>query len=254
MGLAHGTNIVKDGLVFWVDPTSKRCFFPQASSTTSIESLAPNLPLSGSATSTGIYDSANHGIFDFDGISARFAFESMNTSSFFDYDEEYNFSIWIKQDDWGDTNGNQKHFGSGGYYSGGSSRGMEFAQFNSPSTLSVMIRTNATYYYLSAVDNAGFVNNSGNFDWAYFSCNKINTGGSNSKLELYVNGVFNGERTGILDGAISGLNNNVLGLGGNPGNSTYASRAKIGPVKIYNRTLSQKEIYQNFLQYKWRYQ
>ena len=245
MATHGGPNIVDEGLVFYIDPANKDSFVPSAS-TTEANSLITNKLITGSATSTGIYDNVNQGVFDFDGISARIAFESMNTSSFFDYDEEYNFSIWIKQDDWGDTNGNQKHFGSGGYYSGGSSRGMEFSQYNSPSSLSVQIRTNAANYYLDAVDNAGFVNNSGNFDWAYFSCNKINTGGNNSKLELYVNGVFNGERTDVLDGANYNLNNNVFGLGGNPGSSTYNSKAKIGPIKIYNRALSSKEIETNF--------
>ncbi len=246
MAVNSGPNIEKDGLVFYIDPANKDSFAPSAS-TTEANSLITDKLITGSATSTGAYDNVNQGIFDFDGISTRIIFEAMNTSSIFDYNEEYNFSIWIKQDDWGDTNGSQVHFGSGGYYNGASSRGMEFSQYNSPSTLSVQVRTNAANYYLAAVDNAGFVNNSGNFDWAYFSCNKINTGGNNSKLELYVNGVFNGEKTDVLDAANYNFNNNVFGLGGRAdGNSSYASRAKIGPIKIYNRTLSSKEIETNF--------
>jgi len=242
MAIHGGPNIEKDGLVFYIDPANKDSFVPSAS-TTGVNSLITNKLITGSATSTGIYDNVDQGIFDFDGISARIAFESMDTSSFFNYDEECNFSIWIKQ---ANFNGNEMHFGSGGYYNGSSTRGMEFSQFSSPTSLSVQMRTNAALYYVTAVDNAGFVNNGGDFDWAYFSCNKINTGGSNSKLELYVNGVFNAERTDVLDGAISGLNNNVFGLGGQPDSSTFASKAKIGPIKIYNRALSSKEIETNF--------
>ena len=56
MGLNHGTNIVKDGLVFLIDAANPRSTIPSASTTETFNLINPSI--SGSFINDTMYDSS----------------------------------------------------------------------------------------------------------------------------------------------------------------------------------------------------
>ena len=86
MGLAHGVNIVKDGLVFQIDAANQRSY--PGSGTTVTDLIEDNgITLSGTT-----FESANNGIFNFDGNDAM-------ATSVSDYDfnlSEFSIGMWFR--------------------------------------------------------------------------------------------------------------------------------------------------------------
>jgi hypothetical protein len=248
MGLAHGTNIVKDGLVFYVDAANQRSCVG-STSTTKLFNLMDEGTVTGSFGSSGIWDSEKLGNWDFDSISQRIVFniELSNTSSYIDLSQDFTFSIWVKCDDY---NLNSVAFGNKRFYT--QDQGIQFGQFASPKQFHFQLRTNS--YSTQNVVYSGKGIDDGTFGWFNFT---VFTDGNNvGNLKGYVNGEFksSGPAYGRNASGMSGYEDHKYALGGAGTSNTSFTGTSVAIVQGYNRALSPAEIKQNYNALKGRFQ
>jgi len=95
MGLAHGTNIVKDGLVFQIDAANPRSYPGTGTTVTDLKGLR-NGTLNGNTFQTN-----NGGVIDFDGIDDNITFGTPQSGDIMASTNSFTNSIWLKRT--GDT-------------------------------------------------------------------------------------------------------------------------------------------------------
>jgi hypothetical protein len=245
MAFINGPNIVRDGLVFYIDAANKQSCVG-STSTTKLFNLMDGGTVTGSFGSSGIWDSEKLGNWDFDSIDQRIVFdiELSNTSSYIDLSQDFTFSIWIKCDDY---NVNSIAFANKRFYTTG--KGIQFGTFSSPKQLHFVLKTNSynnVIYSGKGIDDGTF----GWFNWTVFT-----DGNNASNLKGYVNGEFesSGAAYGRDASGMTGYESQTYALGGSGNSNERFSGASVAIVQGYNRALSPAEIKQNYNALKSRF-
>ena len=112
------TGIIADGLVFNMDPANRASTIPSTSTDKTFNTV--NTSVSGSFTSTGMYDASNHVTFAFDGSNRI----NVNTSTI-SFANDFAISIWVNPSS---ISGGYRMFWGGSGYSGGN--GIGFYMYN----------------------------------------------------------------------------------------------------------------------------
>jgi hypothetical protein len=246
MGLAHGVNIVNDGLVFYADPMNPRSWTGPDSST--VNNLKGSITGSIANNTSGSFGENNS--FTFDGtddiIDTGFVPKNNITSIF-------TFSAWVKKTSTTDS----MVFGTNDY------QAPNYGLFNFGVT-----RISSTYYYYYAlggrlISNAHMVTSYTAYSINDFSLNTwhhlvFTYDGTNVKL--YDNGTL--EHTGPSV-TIDSYPPNTAGFNGNSyiggtndsrvGHSSQEFTGEIGPTQIYTRALSSNEVLHNYNALKGRF-
>ena len=228
MGLAHGVNIVKDGLVFLVDPMNPRSTIPSASTTETFN--LKNLSQSGSIVTDATWEAGSPPTFDFDGSDGciKTNYNPTNLSIF-------TISAWFKV---ADASYSFSPIISSRINSIGTSKGFDLYVGSSGTGI-----LTARIY-----QNAGTLVETGNV----ITNNQWNNAAmlyNGSTLFLYLNGLF------IDSTSANYSTSNSLVLARWPAFDPISRffEGNIGPVHIYNRALSAQEVKQNYNALKGRF-
>ena len=240
MGLNHGINIVKDGLVFYVDAANQRSYPGSGTTATDLEGT-----IEGTLQSSGMFETNNLGVFNFDGSTNYIVANSL--ASTMANASEGTFCMWIKPQG-GNTNRNGVSFDDLS-----SNTTIQVAVYgrdngSSPGTIYWFCRASGTNQFIVTSENNVSVDN----EWAYV-CG-VQTADTNAPL-LYRNGQLLSATNSVstnnayffssdTGNAIDGFNIGRYNSGTNPNSNHYYG--DMGPVQIYNRALSSQEVKQNY--------
>jgi hypothetical protein len=215
----RGPNIVKDGLILYLDVATNNSY-NRYFSTTSLKDISSNNYI-GTLTNSPVYSSSNNGILIFDGIN-----ESYNISSQIS-DVMNTIDIWI----------NMKstspcpilYYGSDTFDSNVWTWGMAIFPTSTHGFNEGPLNYPTTSLYTDTVDlNV----------WKNFTLVRNDSG----NVKLYKNGVLVGTKTGSGTVALRNAADRLyIGKAG----STYGNFS-IGSIKIYNKALTATEILQNY--------
>ena len=220
MGLAHGANIVKDGLVFYVDAANQRSY--PGSGTTCNTLVGSN---EGTLQSSHMFENINMGAFDLDGADEEISFS--NATNFPVSNSVRTMVIWFKADptDWGSI-----ERGIFSYGSGLSHNGVLITMYAAGS-----VRVRMGY-------NVGF--GSGLVDNEWHSVAVTFNGGI--LCYCWIDNIAQG----------SGYQYAVNTSATSPKIGNYANQrflGQIGPIMVYNRELPTQELTQNYNALKGRF-
>ena len=227
MGLNHGTNIVKDGLVFYVDPINPRSWTGPDSNT--VNNLFSNSTGSIFNDTSGSY--GNNSSFALDGTDDYIDIGSsvvMGTS-------DYSFSSWVKTSD---TEGIQSVIGT---------------RNDNTNGWIIQITENSILFY-----NVKTPSNRISSDFDLTNGNWYNLvivrGGTSSTNKIYVNGVsqnliYNNENGTNPASTLS----MKIGVQFHSGQFERYFNGNIGPTMIYSKKLSSQEVKQNYNALKSRF-
>ena len=225
------TNIIKNGLVFNIDPAN-RASYPKTG--TSIENTI--FSSTGTMSSTGMFDTSNRETFAFDGIGDYIDFADNSAYNITDAISVFGW-VYVTLDK--STGQNQYLLSKQNLYDIFITHDLKvafYARFiSSPAT-----------YSLSSIS----INN-----WFYVGGTYDKDAGSNN-TKVYINGVLSQEQT--RTGAM-GTDNKPVRIGsysnsGGGGNSAWDMNGNIGITHIYNRALSASEILHNYNALKGRFE
>ena len=233
MGLNHGTNIVKDGLVFYVDAANSRSYPGSGTTVTDLKGTS-NGTMSGDTS----FNSSNFGVFNFDGTDDYISTSLIQSGTI-------TVSCWFYTND---ASTQMAFFGAGttnpyqirnfGLESG------EYAVFVYTKDLSPNsrgIRHNSTEGSISY--NTG--------QWTHFVGIIEKVTSTNANYYLYENGVL---KLQVNDGYREQTTYPFfLGAMNNFGTATQDFNGQIGPIQMYNRALSAQEVKQNYNALKSRF-
>ena len=230
MGLNHGTNIVKDGLVFSVDAANPRSY--PRSGTTYFDLKNNN---NGTFSSTPTFDpSQGQGVIDFDGTDVI----NFGTDVFTNYlsgATQFTCMFWCKKD----ASNKQSLVGSWQH----TTRDGFFIQWY----------TDGTLYF--GVSNGGTNNTTVGVTWEdrWFCLVGVFDGllTNNNRSKIYVDGNLT-SYTPPTNLTSFTTDASELQIGSLQNYSNYTD-GKIGPVHIYNRALSTNEVKQNYNALKGRF-
>lgn len=214
-----GLNIVKDGLVFYLDVSNQKCYISGSASGSNLGKNSYNLSLN---TTYVQYTSSNNGIWQFLGSgSVSQGVIISNLAPLLSSANTVEFSIYPTSNNCGQILANALDGFTGTYYSYGEG---------------------SRVYDKNGVNLV-------NFNWTNNSWNYLTTtfDGVNT-ITTYKNSQFVASASNM---DFSGLTGN-LSLGAR-GWAPYNQNFKLGLVKIYNRILSQQEILQNYTAEKGRF-
>ncbi len=240
MGLNHGTNIVKDGLVLLVDAANKRSY---PGSGTSWNTLVgdKNLTLYGSPT----YQTNNLGGLVFDGSDD---YAQATTFPEIDGSTTYTFNLWFK---YGGTDTSLQSFLCKPKASAWSE---DFDLRWYPTDAGGPL-------LLFAINTSSKWENATNLSTSLFTnlCLVVNSSESSNadKIKGYINGDLVTNTKGLPPTALtSGGNQNLIIGGGRQGNSGSVIRefdGNINLVSVYNRSITSQEVKQNYNALKGRF-
>ena len=242
MGLAHGVNIVKDGLVFYVDAANPRSYPGSGASWNTLVG-DKNLTLYGSPT----YQTNNLGGLVFDGSD-----EYAQTTTFPEIDglSTFTFNLWIK---YGGTDTSAQSLFCIPKQSSWA-EDIDFRWYPTDAGGPLLLYTMNT--------NTKFTNEDVNLSTTAFTniCLVVNSAESSNadKVKVYINGNTITNDTGIGSN-ITVLTSDTQPLiigGGRQGNSGSVIRefdGNINIVSIYNRSLTAQEVKQNYNALKGRF-
>ena len=211
MGTSYSPNIVKDGLVFYIDAANPRSTIPSSDTVKSFNII--NTAQSASYESSGMYDSST--------ISPSLAFDS-TTGIYIDEFKtqtgvnQFTWNLWVK---------------------------------SPPSVTSydIIMSTDYSYMYLAFHNAIQFdSNNTGTNSLSSYSYNTwynltVCVDGVANTTKCYVNGSHKHN-----DVAADTLDGHRLWLGRWYDGDHHLINGNIGPVQIYNRALSAQEVKQNY--------
>jgi hypothetical protein len=227
MGVAYNTNIVRDGLVFYLDTANKKSY--SGTGTTTID-VARNL--SGTLTNGA---SVSGGAVVLDGTNDYVDFGSASTFTVLDLVNK-SFQVWIKRNATTGSGIIDKDFDAGaGNYGGWG--------FWIQSNNKLWFWNHANLDLLddgpNSVVNGVWTNVAVTYNYSTFTAN------------FYINGVLNSTKTNvsIVEKASTSANLNV----GATRNGVSTLNASIGTVMAYNKVLSAEEIRTNFNAVRGRY-
>jgi len=229
MGISRGnitTNIIKNGLVFNMDAANRASTVPISTITTSFNTI--DLSQSGSFSDNGIFDSST--------ITPSFAFGGID--DYIDAGSSLGvigtgvrtFSVWLRTSQ---TSGTQTVLGTRNYNTDG---------------WVIQISLNSILFY--NVKGGGriwsTVVNLSDGDWHHLVI--VRDGTANNRI--YVDGVSQTLNTQYTQENLTdpqSSKNLLIGAGYNNGGTLYRLfNGNIGPVHIYNRALSAKEVLFNY--------
>ena len=229
MGTSYAPNIVKDGLVFYVDAANQRSY-PGTGTTLYDLKGSSNGTMSGPSGTNNSpqFDSSNGGCIDFDDNDDRVSFG--NDSSIQIFTDSHSQSYWINA-----SSVSEGYIGGYGitsvvifygdgrirFYTSGLSSGTDFF---STTSLSANIWYNICCTYESSGDKKIYING--------ISDNSTSTSG-------------NITNTGGVDF--------IIGARNNSGTVSHFYGGKIAPAQLYNRALSASEVKQNYNALKGRF-
>ena len=239
MGLNHGTNIVKDGLVFYQDPANPRSY-PRSGTE------VHNLGTTGSMATSSLegngttFVNENAGIFDLDGSD-----DYITTPTYIPSSKNATWGIWARTDIsmvafkwlWGTSTS-----------SGGSEWSISAYDFGSTGqgTIRGRVRTlaNSPHYTSVHTTSAPSIG-----EWFY-----ITFTWDGSTMKIYYNGVEEDSESvsTYYDGGrlIQTIGTYIYNAGST---KTYEWNGQIGPHHIYDRSLSAQEVKQNYNALKSRF-
>ena len=226
MGLAHSPSIISDGLVFYLDAANRRSY---SGSGNTANGLVGGI---GGTLVNGVgFTSSNNGLFSFDGtndyINIATDVLDIGTSNF-------SVSVWFK------TNAAQNQSLLANQVNNGWN-GFNFG-INSFGNLTPTVDWGSSQQY-GALQSASTYN-----DNVWRLATFVMNGATVSNWKLYINGVqvsapLEGTSVSTISG--SGISNVIpLTIGYRTAGSYFSGQ--IGVTKIYNRTLSEQEILQNY--------
>ena len=239
MGLAHGVNIVKDGLIFSVDAANPRSY--PGSGTTATDLVGP---AEGTLAAGASFDSMNLGTFQFDGIDDQITFGSA-TSTNIENNEDLTIDAWIRytSDTAGDS-ANPTIFNRRRSVQNQSSL-INYSLYLTTSTTSGERSIYFNSYYIGGTPTSNQpvkINT-----WTHISVSVQS--GLNNGTFLYKDA----EQVSNFRADIQGASNCSTRIGSNPFGSTKFP-GQIASVKLYNRALSAQEVKQNYNALKGRFQ
>ena len=236
MGLNHGTNIVKDGLVFLMDAANPRSYPRTGATVTDIVGNTTGT-LSGGAggNNTPQWENTNGGIFDFDGVDDNIGVTTTNLSD----TTELTCNCWIKTSDITADGGSYRAFFTTGPWQSGVTNAWKLAVNSNNGKLDVWANNASKLLSGTTLPTGEFVN----VTYTYSS----NTG------KIYFNGSLSNSGTYTLTHYMGKI---YLGAGGSTlGNLTTAGmwNGSISLVHFYNRALPAQEVKQNYNALKSRF-
>lgn len=240
MAFHRGPNIVKNGLVFWVDAANTKSY-PTTGTTWYDLSLKK---INGSLTNGPAFESINNGVLSFDGINDYINFGSFNYSpgttgeislELFLYPTGP-YSSYLAEPP---TTNLAGVFGQS-YYNYSTGWGVGIYVQNNINYFAFQVRNLGT---ISQTNNVPFNNN----NWYHL----VGTFTRNDYNRLYVNGILSASGSTIpLNGLTITPNLTDASLGGI---RNFYAGSKISIARIYNRPLTQSEILQNYNTIKSRF-
>lgn len=205
----RGPNIIKNGLIFYLDPGSPNSYFDKTG--TEIKDISGGIN-NGTLTNGPTYSSANGGSILFDGVDDYIGLTNVNLS--IPSGQNFVWNAWIK----------------------------------TPAVLSgykMILSTNANYYYLALFDNK-FAFDVVGIPLTRFGTLTTNTWYNvtivrESNVDYrYINGALIDTRSN--NGGYSG----TMAIGRWAYNNTLYYNSNISVVSIYNKSLTSAEVLQNF--------
>ena len=219
MGLGHSPSIIPDGLVFYFDPINTRSY--AGTGLTGFNLIDTSIV--GTFTGGPVYDSANKGSINFDGVDDRISF-SFNSA--LDISQSITIEAYIKPKSYPTAGGGGMILTKvASYY-------LEFAS------------TGKIRVYFDGLNSPGYHDSVNTVPLNKWTHVVVTRDSSNSTINIYINGVLDKTVTGIT-GNISVQQTWNLAMGGyNGGGYLFVGLITCG--KIYNRALSASEILQNY--------
>ena len=224
MTVNYNPRCVQDGLVFYVDAANIRSY-PRTGTTLFDTTEFGN---NGTLTNGPSFSSQNGGLLSFDGIDD---FVSVNSNSALNPTNAATIGSWVNFNS-ASINNRIIFFGKGdGNTNANTQYWLEKNANNQFSTYFSIENTSKT------LTPTNFIASSDT--WYYFISSY-----DGSKLKIYINGVLIGSST-TFSGSIT-TTNVVLGIGKLGSYSSLRLNGKIASSFIYNRALSDSEIWQNY--------
>jgi hypothetical protein len=217
----RGPNIVKDGLVLYLDAGSPNSF-SQVNPSTSWNDISGN-GYNGTLTNGPTFNSGNGGSIVFDGVNDYVILPTITNNV-------YTIDFWYRM---GGNDGTYGYFASSGdnglaISEGGNVSGLVYGQFY--------------YWNGSAINLLGTIPSTTN--WNHI-CIIINTTSNN--LQLFGNG------SQLNNSTINGMSTSVSNIGRYIASNLNFLKGNLASYKIYNRDLSATEILQNYNATKGRF-
>ena len=245
MGASYSPNIVKDGLVFYADAANPRSY---PGSGTVVNSMIGK-GVSGSLSSTPMFDTDSIGNFDFDNTDTI----QFNLGSPLSNSQYLTVGCWMNIDVF--ENPASANSNGGGVFhltkNNGTFTGGGFAANTYFTQLRWNVRNNSSNYaFLN-----GASTDPGTDTWFYYTGTFDGTQSTNiTKTKLYINGLqrvlsFNGTQPTSLPSFTSA---DIL-YWGVAENYNWYLNGQISNMHIYNRTLTGQEIIQNYNALKGRF-
>ena len=214
------SNIVTDGLVFYVDAANPNSYI--SGNTTTNDLILDN---NGTLTNGVGFSTENNGAWDFDGTDDYISLSNTITNTI------YTLDFWYKM---GVNDGSYGYFASSvntgfAISEGGTVVGLSYGEF---------------YYY-----NGSAATRLGSSIPSLTEWNNITSiiDTSSNIIKVYGNGSL------ISNNSVSNLSTSVTNIGRYIAGNTHFLNGNLSPYKIYNRALSSTEILQNYNALKGRF-
>ena len=217
MGTSYSPNIVKDGLVFYVDAANPRSYVSGSSNTFNLITPSITGSLKNDVAIIGNPISFHFGI---DGVDD---FIEINTTDLLNGASQFTFTAWCYPIS---TNNNDMIIAW--------RNGSDYSFLGWGNNTNAFVQTTGSDKYRYSANDSITENK-----WNYIAA----TGVTGERLNMYINGVLsNGTRAGYMSNLAQ--SSNII-FGNDPGFSRYWDGYQ-GPIQIYNRALSAQEIKQNY--------
>lgn len=219
MGAYSGPEIVNDGLILYVDAANTRSY---SGSGTAVSDLSSN---NFDSTTTGNLSTTIDPVtvFDFDGVDDRILTNSANTYT----SQQVSVELFVKVNGHGNWN---DFVGNGWSFNG-------WLMFASEAVWSFGIAQNSSQYRAQIAHN-------NETEWTHL----IGTYDGSTNVRLYLNGELVDTRTNAPNNSALHTTYNI-----NIGNLSEPGTYKIGYVRVYDRSLTDAEVAQNYNATKTRY-
>ena len=228
------TGIITDGLILNIDAANRASTIPSTNTTETFNTI--DTAVSGAFSSTGMFDSVNAGVFDFDGLA------EITTGGITGITPSNSICFWFNNSA---TAGGQAPLMASLNYTAAS--GENFAiRLETTNKLTVVLVKSNTYVILNS--NTVLADNT----WYCIILITL-TSGSNVTTTLYINGTQDLTATATNHSNLSDLQNGLtIGHWEATGNQNNFN-GQIGNCQIYNRTLSSTEVLHNYNVLKGRF-
>lgn len=229
MGIAYNTSIVKDGLVLYLDAANPKSY--PGTGTSWFDLKGSN---NGTLVNGPVYNSSNNGYFSFDASNDYATVPHNNNINLVN---NVTLETWLKYTTTSNTvliekSNNNDHYQLQIFSNVQGSPGIS-------GQLVFMLQPNSNNWVVS-----GMVTNDGNWHHVVGTYDR-----AVSTAKIYVNGILRNTNSSILNGPTS--NTQPLLIGSRSGTAGFGG--SISNIKIYNRTLTEQEIKQNFNATRGRY-